>query len=66
MSQKRDLQAYALYRIDARRRLRFSLFNVLKNDGERANAYADPASVLESRMFTEGYLGWRLQYEHKF
>lgn len=66
VSQKRDLQAYALYRLDARRQLRFSLFNALKNDSERADAYTDPASALESRIFTEGYLGWRFQYEHKF
>lgn len=66
VSQKRDLQAYALYKLDAGRQLRFSLFNVLKNDSERADAYADLAGMLESRMFTQGYLGWRLQFEHKF
>ncbi len=66
VSQRRDLQAYALYQLDAGRQVRFSLFNVLRNDSERADAYADPGRALESRIFVEGYLGWRVQYEQKF
>ena len=64
-SPQRDLSAYALFKFDPKRQLRFSLLNVLASDDTLASRYFDVAGSLESRTYSDGYLGWRVQYEHK-
>ncbi len=64
-SPKRDLSAYALYKFDPKRQLRLSLLNLLTTDATQASRYADAQGSLQSSTWSEAYLGWRLQYEHK-
>ncbi|CAH0172940.1 Colicin I receptor [Massilia sp. Bi118] len=62
----RDLEAYALYKIDPRRQLRFTVRNLLATDQLRGSRYTDPLGVTERASFTPTSRSWRLQYEQKF
>ena len=62
----RELEAYALYKFDPRRQLRFTVRNLLATDQLRGSRYADPLGVTERASFTSTYRTWRLQYEQKF
>jgi outer membrane receptor protein involved in Fe transport len=62
----RDLEAYALYKLDPRRQLRFTVRNLLATGQLRGSRYADPLGVTERASFTPTYRTWRLQYEQKF
>lgn len=66
VSQRTELQAYALYRIAPFRQLRFTLSNLRPRDSSRASRYVDAGGSLESRTVSDSHAGWRLQYEHKF
>ncbi|MYM84890.1 TonB-dependent receptor [Duganella sp. FT50W] len=65
---QRDLEAYFVYKMNAKDQLRFTIRNALKTGSTSVSRYQDMASNLDSASSTTspGYLGWRLQYEHKF
>jgi outer membrane receptor for ferrienterochelin and colicins len=66
VSQRTELQAYALYQIMPGRQLRFTLSNLRPRDRTSATRYADANGSLESRTVADSHASWRLQYEHKF
>jgi outer membrane receptor protein involved in Fe transport len=62
----RDLEAYALYKFDARRQLRFTARNLLTPDRLRGMLYADSSGATERKATSATYRSLRLQYEQKF
>lgn len=65
-SAKRDLEAYAVYRMIPSRQIRFALRNVLKTGTESVTGYSDQNGSFERRRVLQGYLSWRIQVEQKF
>jgi outer membrane receptor protein involved in Fe transport len=62
----RDLEAYALYKFDALRQLRFTARNLLAPDRQRGHVYADRFGTTEREATSATWRSLRLQYEQKF
>jgi outer membrane receptor protein involved in Fe transport len=68
LSARRDLELYALYKLDPRRQLRISAMNVLGQDMVNERSYMDPASgtVLRNRTVNVGNPNVRVTLESRF
>jgi outer membrane receptor protein involved in Fe transport len=68
LSARRDLELYALYKLDPLRQLRISALNVLGQDMVNERSYVDPASgtVLRNRTVNVGNPSVRMTLESKF
>jgi outer membrane receptor protein involved in Fe transport len=68
LSARRDLELYALVKLDPLRQLRISAMNVLGQDMVNERSYADPASgtVLRNRIVNVGNPSVRVTLENKF
>jgi outer membrane receptor protein involved in Fe transport len=62
----RDLEAYVLYKFDARHQVRFTASNLLATDRLNASRYADARGEQNSATTAPTWRAWRIQYEHKF
>jgi outer membrane receptor protein involved in Fe transport len=62
----RDLEAYALYKFDPLRQLRFTARNLLAPDRPRGHVYADAFGTTGRESTSATYRSLRLQYEQKF
>jgi outer membrane receptor protein involved in Fe transport len=65
-SVRRDLEAYALYKLTASSQVRFTALNLLRPDTLWALHYHDDSTVQDSASVRSTWRGWRVQYEYKF
>jgi outer membrane receptor for ferrienterochelin and colicin len=64
---RRELDAYALWKFDAKRQLRFAVGNALGEDFRNENSLEDPRIGTQTRSFTfSNGVRYRLTYELKF
>jgi outer membrane receptor protein involved in Fe transport len=64
-SAQRDLEVYVFYKFNPKTGLRFSARDLLRPSNVSISRYADLAGSLDDRSTKPGYIGWRLQLEHK-
>jgi outer membrane receptor for ferrienterochelin and colicins len=62
---RRDLDAYALWKLDARFQLRLSLNNILGMDQASETTYADASGLSRETSFTRGAMRTGLNLEMK-
>ena len=65
-SVRRDLDVYALYRVNPTYQLRFALANLLKQDGVSDSRYTDENGTLRRTSFSEGQTMARVTLESRF
>lgn len=66
VSARRELEAYGLYKVNAKEQLRVTMRNLLRTDSASSARYADANGSVETLDQSEGLIGWRVQYEVKF
>ena len=62
---RRDLDAYALYKLDAQQQIRFTVGNLLGQDDLTASQYNTAAGQATRTTSAPGYVSIRALYEHK-